>query len=328
MDKMQVIYNKSNSPINVKSMFSINFDKVNSDEMPVGASRWINPQELWSKMNKNDKDIGLDKLRKGLPMVPLDMKRIYWENRYNLLHELYSLRTSVVTDEYISIYEKDKLISLFERDFFWNNPEVKENFNETISQNYPLLFIHIPKAAGTSVNHILNIKETHSKRHLSLNEIQSLVNPKIYNTYTKFGIIRNPFDRMVSLYFHRMKNWNCLKVEFDPNLTFEQWFWNLNIHLHEFSNKAFMMSSYDLLIDDKNDLGVDYTLRFENLEKDWNDMFEVLDLKAPKLPKKNKSKHKHYSEYYKCETGELIKQFVYERFKNDFKYFGYEFEEK
>ena len=34
------------------------------------------------------------------------------------------------------------------------------------------------------------------------------------------------------------------------------------------------------------------------------------------------------TEYYKCETGELIKQFVYERFENDFKYFGYKFEEK
>ena len=55
-------------------------------------------------------------------------------------------------------------------------------------------------------------------------------------------------------------------------------------------------------------------------------MFEVLDLKAPKLPKVNKSKHNHYSEYYKCNTGEVIKKYVHKMFYNDFKYFGYKLE--
>ena len=66
---------------------------------------------------------------------------------------------------------------------------------------------------------------------------------------------------------------------------------------------------------------VDYILRFEHLEDMWNRMFEQLGHEPPKLPKKNTSKHKHYSEYYDDETCE----FVGHLFKKDIEAFGYEF---
>ena len=67
---------------------------------------------------------------------------------------------------------------------------------------------------------------------------------------------------------------------------------------------------------------VDYILRFEHLEEMWNKMFEELGYKPPELPKKNISKHKHYSEYYDDET----REFVGKLFKRDIEVFGYEFE--
>ena len=243
---------------------------------------------------------------------------------------------------------------------------VVNNTDYNVSSKYPLISVHIPKTAGQSVNNILNIKH---KGHRALQQLQTKLNPDIYNSYTKFGIVRNPFDRIVSLYSHRIKydhrwdvygfkdtwdtisktyltkNYNKSEISYSDelkpvhitdtslrgslttNTLFEWWFWNFDVHQHMLVDPHLQfMSCYDCLCDNAGELGVDYTLRFEHLNEDWENMFEVLNLKAPKLPKINKTKHKHYSEYFECETGELIKDFIYKRFNSDFKFFGYSFD--
>ena len=89
-----------------------------------------------------------------------------------------------------------------------------------------------------------------------------------------------------------------------------------------------MTSSYDLILDNNNEISIDYIARFENLNDDLKIIFDDLNLKLPEMSKQNKSKHKHYSEYFKCKTGESIKEMIYDIFKKDFDAFGYEYEEK
>ena len=116
-------------------------------------------------------------------------------------------------------------------------------------------------------------------------------------------------------------------------ITFEEWFWNFESHTQSvglsngIGDPSAFMPCHQLMRDSSGNLGVDYILRFENLEEDWNNMFKELGYEPPKLPKKNTSKHKHYSEYFKCETSEHIKDFIYWKFKDDFKHFKYKFEE-
>ena len=78
-------------------------------------------------------------------------------------------------------------------------------------------------------------------------------------------------------------------------------------------------------------MGVDYTLRFENLQQDWEGMFEELNIDTPKLPYVNVSNKKkiHYSEYYNnSKTKSEIIDLVHIMFEKDFRYFNYKFEEK
>ena len=82
-------------------------------------------------------------------------------------------------------------------------------------------------------------------------------------------------------------------------------------------------NNIDVISDLNGQLYVDNILRFEYLEKDWNLMFERIGHKPPKLPNKNVSKHKHYSEYYDDESREFIEQL----FKKDIETFGYKFGE-
>jgi len=249
------------------------------------------------------------------------------ETMIRLLNDEYNTNDLKLRCEILNMIYSAKIIEHDNYQIFGE----KHNYCNT-SSKYPLIFVHVPKTAGSSVNDVLEINNKRTG-HKTLKEIQNNIDLDIYNKYTKFSIIRNPFDRMVSLYSYRIKNKdNWVSYGF-PNkkrkeVTFEWWFWNFDIHLHMISSPPMQsMSCYDCLIDNTRELGVDYALRFEYLEEDWNNMFEVLDLKAPKLPNKNKSKHKHYSEYYNCSTGDVIKSFIEQRFHNDFKHFGYKFED-
>ena len=96
------------------------------------------------------------------------------------------------------------------------------------SHKYKLIYFHIPKCAGVSVRKAIEIdKSSHPFPHKNVStalaiDVRYTTNDDIYNSYHKFSIVRNPFERMVSLYSFRI-----------PPLSIN-------------SNKTFIMSVYIL----------------------------------------------------------------------------------
>jgi hypothetical protein len=151
-----------------------------------------------------------------------------------------------------------------------------------------LIFIHIPKTAGTSIKKLL------------LN----------YNKYKKFTIVRNPYDRIVSSYFFLQK----MNIKnFFQTIEFNEWIKNPCKHpckLLPGLTKYLLLAPQYLWIDETVNI-----LKYENLNKELNTFLN----KKVNLPKINNSIHEHYLNYYNNKSLNII----YHRYKEDFKKFNY-----
>ena len=205
-----------------------------------------------------------------------------------------------------------------------------------IRHDLKIMFVHINKTGGSSIVRALNMLQVHlsvdlifsdqiekddqfkiwegwklGKRRTTYNW-DELINIKNYwNDYTKFSIVRNPWDRVVSDFFY------CKKENYVPKeFTFKE-----EVIYNKDNKERWKQPCYDwLTLNGK--MAVENILRFENLNDDFQKMCSQLDLPTTiKLPHLNKTKHKHSTEYYDEET----KQIVAEKYAKDIEYFGYEF---
>tara|TARA_R100000781_G_scaffold90505_1_gene55956 strand:- start:11 stop:574 length:564 start_codon:yes stop_codon:yes gene_type:complete len=177
-----------------------------------------------------------------------------------------------------------------------------------------LIFIHIPKTAGTSIRSYMarhcswdKNRVRQPKKHASIKEIKNEF-PVEYETYKKFAIIRNPYDRIVSYFFYlkRLNNYYVRGIDFKIWLNYLVDIKKENINNSELQ-KTFPQNSW---VDDTVSI-----LKFENLEKEINSFFK----KEIKLPKTNTSNHQNFLEYY----DENSLNNVYNIFKEDFEKFNY-----
>ena len=67
-----------------------------------------------------------------------------------------------------------------------------------------ILFLHIPKTAGTSIECVLRDKYKYPKWLLTPHKLSTIINRCDYHNYIpdySFTVVRNPYDRLVSLFF-------------------------------------------------------------------------------------------------------------------------------
>ena len=172
-----------------------------------------------------------------------------------------------------------------------------------ISHHHKCIFVHIPKNAGQSVEHVfvnlLDLNwETRAPLLLRYNDRPELGPPRLahltsqeyvtrkylpqemFDRYFKFSFVRNPWGRMVSIYSYLGFD---KKYEFKTFMTqvFRQEVWE--------DQYWFVRPQCDFLYSDNDELLVDFVGRFENLQGDFNVVCEKLKLPLIDLPHVNQS---------------------------------------
>lgn len=216
-----------------------------------------------------------------------------------------------------------------------------------ICHKYKCIFVHIPKTAGQSIEHVflnllglsweerepLLLKFNYDKNlgpprlaHLKAQEYlkYNYISQSMFDSYFKFSFVRNPWSRIVSFYnyrrYYQLFSFKHFVTKRLKNKILERDYW-------------FIGPQYEFIMNHNGDIIVDYIGRFENLQNDFNVICNALGLKDVKLPHVNKAREasfmqkffrkskRHYSEYYDKETKEIVEN----AYKKDIQIFNYSF---
>ena len=153
------------------------------------------------------------------------------------------------------------------------------------------VFIHIPKTAGKAIETALGFVPVNPFIHHDYQEhLKKFGN---ISRYFSFTIVRNPFDRLVSLY--------CYFTQISPN---KHQYKGLS-----FKEYLFLYAQRKNQVDwitHNNRLAVDHVGKFEQLPSAWKyvqrKVIEMTGNILNDLTIVNDSKHEHFSTYYDQET--------------------------
>ena len=211
-----------------------------------------------------------------------------------------------------------------------------------ISHQYKCIFVEVPKTGSTSVRRILGRA---IKPHMSLSEIRRLMESywvvrggrkdrimewlypmlpaeqrkergrRQFESYFKFGFVRNPWDRVVSLYERNEA------VQMRQQMSFEEF-----ARWIQYSSSTCVHSSphryqLDWFVDADGKMLADFVGRFERLQEDWAVIAKKLGVSEALPRTRANPRLRHYTEYYTAETQNIIK----ERFRVDIETFNYRF---
>ena len=190
-----------------------------------------------------------------------------------------------------------------------------------------IIFIHIPKTAGSSIEHLLRdegryeldfigVRNGRSTHHYMGIELKMILKD-LYPKYYKFSFVRNPYDRLISEYF-----WCRIKdVGHKFNKTFDEF---LDYVEDVIKNKKFFKPI-------ENDHFIpQYSFLFFNNKLLVNNIFKYEDIEtvAPLIKKRLKIKttlqHLNKSVKNEITLTQEQKDRIYNLYKIDFETFNYE----
>ena len=157
------------------------------------------------------------------------------------------------------------------------------------------------------------------RKHIPAWDLKTKVPASAWDSYFKFGFVRNPYDRVISLFNYVRQTPNHLEFqEFAQHK-------NLNAYLDEIMKIDLQKEPWHCqayyLADKDNNILVDFVGKFENIHDDFTEISSRLNISSKDLQHKNKSNRER--DLSKILDKESIQK-VNHLYRIDFEIFQYE----
>jgi len=216
-----------------------------------------------------------------------------------------------------------------------------------LSHQDKCVFVHIPKAAGQSVESVFVTRagltwETRETLLLRPNDNPSIGPPRLahllaheyvelghmtaeqYQQYFTFSFVRNPWARLVSEYNYRRllgdKHFQCSFKAFLFK-RFPKPESDCHVHIKDYYRH--IMPQWKFLYDEEGNQLVDFIGRFETLQQDFNYVCQQLNIDEISLPHKNKTAPSGIKQRSKLKFRKLLSKVGFTRFEQHRHYSGY-----
>ena len=209
-----------------------------------------------------------------------------------------------------------------------------------------IIFLHISKNGGTSIENACHklgilIDPIHnSQKQINMWNAERCPDEKLYtniedekNINFSFAFVRNPYDRCVSAWKDLCTKKNKIDMSFKnflkyvvkrqrmpENCTYRP---NEKINFCWYIHSCSVFNIENKIFSERGEQKVDFIGKYENLQKDFDTICDKIGMPRQQLPHFNKTKHKHYTEYYDDDTREIVADV----FSKDIEHFGYKFGE-
>ena len=195
-------------------------------------------------------------------------------------------------------------------------------------QNKELLFLHTPKVAGSSMNATPLAKKVKYKIHSFKGDVFDKVIELGAENAFKYGFVRNPYSRFVSLYnyFSKMDEDHPFYRYNGPIVNVVKKYEDINAFCESFETLRLKGNFHfrpqvGYFISENPNYKVDFIGKYENLQKDFDSLCESVGLEHSKLPVANSSgRVADYMKLFSSSSRKVIETF----YKDDFDYFNYE----
>lgn len=179
-----------------------------------------------------------------------------------------------------------------------------------ISHTYKCIFIHQRKCAGISIIRAFDLDLGNPDWHFMNDGTLSPEYPTAPAGYFLFSVVRNPWDRFIS-------GWKyCASTR---RRSLHDVLTNLPREGHDYRHLT--RPQHAILYDKNRRLIVDYLIRFESLQRDFDEVCTMIGKPIRKLLHANQGKRGHYSNYFDERTREAFLR----HFAKDAEIFGYEY---
>lgn len=197
--------------------------------------------------------------------------------------------------------------------------QVDDDWPVRPSPGGPFVFIHINKTGGTSIGRALGLP---CKQHLTVQDVIARVGRPAWDGAYRFAVVRNPWDKFVSQYKHRVRT-NQTGMGDQP-IPFRDWV-AATIGPDQrppfYDNPTMFLPQVQWLRDADGRIDLDLVGRFENLAGAYQQVAARLGVTAA-LGHLNATAPSDYRSVYDDQSAEWVAQW----FAEDLAHFGYRFD--